>query len=60
MRLNTIKIKIEQLQEKINKSIEIDGLSADKLLEISQELDILINKYYTYVNDKVEGDNHNT
>ncbi|WP_313757599.1 aspartyl-phosphate phosphatase Spo0E family protein [Tissierella sp.] len=47
-----IKREIQIKREELNK-ILLEGLDKDKILRFSQELDLLINKYYSlYIQDK--------
>ncbi|HAE92869.1 aspartyl-phosphate phosphatase Spo0E family protein [Tissierella praeacuta] len=47
-----IRREIQIKREELNK-ILLEGLDKDKILRFSQELDLLINKYYSlYIQDK--------
>ncbi len=50
-----MKEKIDSLKKRLNTQIEIDGLRSEKVLELSQKLDILILEYYR----KMENDMFN-
>jgi hypothetical protein len=56
--IKAIKDDITTLQGKLNKLVESDGLLADNILNMSKDLDILINKYYFMISDE-EKDNDN-
>lgn len=50
-----MKDKIDSLKKRLNRQIEIDGIRSEKVLELSQKLDILIFEYYK----KMENDMFN-
>ncbi len=56
--IKAIKDDITTLQGKLNKLVESDGLLADNILNMSKDLDILINKYYFMISDE-DNDNDN-
>lgn len=47
MEMRNIKEKIDCLREKLNKLLEEKDKNIEEILRVSQELDLLILKYYT-------------
>ena len=45
--LETLKSEIEELRQEINTYIQYPDIFKDELLESSQKIDLLINKYIT-------------
>lgn len=45
--LETLKTEIEELRQEINTYIQYPDIFKDELIEASQKIDLLINKYIT-------------